>query len=203
MSCDSTCPGGANGGDSGIGGRPAPSAAGQEAVTPFCCSPAVCPWACPRTTSSSHPQEGAPGSGALGKGQSPGPSPKKTGSQPRLRGALRKVSLDLPSHQLCSQEPGFLCLHRRLGLKVRVPTPLPSTLTPLLYPELGPARPTALASPPPSTHLPGLQLSREPGRSSSFKVSGDELMGRGKMGLRYPHPPPRGQRAERTPSEAL
>ena len=186
-----------------MGGGTAPSTAGQEAVTPFCCSPAVCPWACPRTGSSSHSQGGPPGSGALGKGQSPEPAPRKRGSQPRLRGALLKVSSDRPSHQLCSQNPGFLCLHRSLGLKVRVQRLLPSTLTSILYPELGPACPTALASPPPSTHLPGWQLSREPRRSSGFKVNGDELMGRGKMGLGYPHPPPRGQRAERTPSEAL
>ena len=76
-----------------------------------------------------------------------GPSSKKGGPQPRLRGALEKVSSDPPSHQLCSQEPGFLCLHQSLGLKVRDSRPLPSTLTPLLCPELGPACPTALASP--------------------------------------------------------
>lgn len=140
----------------------------------------------------------SPWPGALGKGQSPGPSPKKTGSQPRLRGAYGRSAWTCPhtSYAARSQVP---LLQRRLGLKVRVPTPLPLLSLPP-YPELGPACPTASGIP----LLPHTsQACNSAGSQKQLAVSWGMSSWAGKLGLRYPHPPPRGQRAERTPSEAL
>ena len=164
----------------------APGAAGQEPVTLICGSPAVCPWACPPSATSFHFLRGAPGSGAFGKGQGPGSTPERGGPQPRLERLWGRSDGTCPPTSWAARlSPSPL----ELGVEGGSPK-APSLLIP--HPLL--SLPWALPPPPgtapgwPSLHPPPRPVT-QPGarRSSGFKVSGEELAGKGKMGLRYPH----------------
>lgn len=120
----------------------------QEAVTLFCCSPAVCPWACPLTPTSSPFLQGRPlALVPLEKGQGPRPVPRKGRASAQAQWGSGEGWIG-PAHPPAGQPGTRLSLSpSELGVEGGAPEvpslPIPH---PLLYLRQGPASPTALGS---------------------------------------------------------
>lgn len=177
----------------------APGAAGQEPVTLICGSPAVCPWACPPSATSFHFLRGAPGSGAFGKGQGPGSTPERGGPQPRLERLWgRSDGMCPPTSWAARLSPSPL----ELGVEGGSPK-APSLPTPSPVPPLGPA-PSPWHSPRVALVTPPSQAGNSAWSQQKQRLQGQwgGARGQGEDGAAIPPPLPRGQGAERAPSEA-